>query len=155
MADRMERPTPREAAAALDSITGMRQVALGRGLHSRRFAVAGALWVGALAVATAHDGPAASGAIAVLAVSGTLGLSRWRRRSVARVRNVHGAAGIVTAVVVMGVVLAIGILGARAFEASGRPWAPFASGGAVAVVLFLALELLRRTTRARLMALDR
>lgn len=154
MTDGLERPTPHEAAAALASITEMTQVALKRGFHSRWFAAAVSVWVGAVAVATAYDGPAASGAIAALVVGGTLGLALWRRRSVARVRDVHGAVGTVTAVAVIGGVLAIGLLGARAFEVSELSWAPFASGGVVATVQFMALEIFRRTTQVKLTTRD-
>ena len=154
MTDGTERPTPHEAAAALESITQMTQVALQRGLHSRWFAAAVSLWVGAVATATAYDGPAATGAIAALVVGGTLGLARWRRRSVARVRDVHGTVGAVTAVAVIGGVLALGLLGARAFEIAELAWVPIASGGVVATALFTALEVFRRTTHAKLTVRD-
>lgn len=152
MTDGMERPTPHEAAAALDSITQMTQLALRRGIYSRWFAAAVSVWVGAVAAATAYDGPAATGSIAALVVGGTLGLALWRHRSVARVRDVHGAVGTVTAVAAIGALLAIGLLGARAFEVSELSWAPLASGGVVATVLFIALEIFRRTTQAKLTA---
>lgn len=154
MRDHMERPTPPEAAAALASIGYMTRVALSCGLHTRWFAASAALWVGAMAVATAYDGPAATRAIAALVVGGLLGLALWRRRIVARVRNVHGVAGTVLAGAVIVGVLAIGLLGARAFEVYDLSWAPFASGGAAAAVVFMVLEILRRTTQARLAAGD-
>jgi len=154
MTNRVERPTPHEAAAALDSIEHMTGVALRRGLHSRWFAASVSLWGGATAVATAYDGPAASLMISALLAGGSLGLALWRRRIVARVRNVHGMVGAVSAAAVAAGVLVIGLAGARAFEVYGLPWAPFASGGMVASVLFMALEVLRRATRAKLASVD-
>jgi hypothetical protein len=149
MTDLVERPTPQEAAAALDSIEHLTQVALRRGLHSRWFAASVSLWAGAIAVATAYDGPAASGGIAALTAGGVLGVALWRRRIVARVRDLDGAVGAVTAVAASVGVLVIGLLGARAFEVYGLSWLPFATGGVVAAALFVALEVLRRATRAR------
>ena len=115
-------------------------------MHSRWFAASVSLWAGAIAVATAYDGPAASGGIAALLAGGVLWVALWRRRIVARVRNVDGA---VTAAAASVGVLVIGLLGARAFEVYGLSWLPFATGGVVAAALFVALEVLRRATRAR------
>ena len=154
MTDPVEHPAPREAAAALDSIEQMIRVALRRGLHSRAFAASASMWVGAMAVATAYDGSAATRAIAVLLIGGFLGLALWRRRIVARVRNVHGPVGPVVAAAAMVGVLAIGLLGARAFEVYGLSWAPFASGVVVAAVLCMLLEASRRATQAKVAARD-
>lgn len=79
---------------------------------------------------------------------------RHDERSLARVRNVHGPAWTVAAAVVIVGVLAIGWFGARSFEVFGLAWAPFASGGAVSAVVFVALEVLRRATQAKLAAGD-
>jgi hypothetical protein len=114
----------------------------------------GALWVGAVAVATAYDGPTATRAVAALLVVGLFGLALWRRRIDARVRNVHGPGWTVAAAVVIVGLLAIGLFGARSLEAFGLAWAPFASGGAVSAVVFVALEVLRRATQAKLAAGD-
>ena len=70
------------------------------------------------------------------------------------VRDVHCAAGTVTAVAVIVGVLAIGLLGARAFEGYDLSWAPFAPGGMVAAFVFVAPEILRRATKAKLAAED-
>jgi hypothetical protein len=152
MTDPVERPAPHEAAAALDSIELMTRVALRRGLHSRGFAASVSMWGGAIAVATTYDGPVATRAIAVLLIGGLLGLGLWRRRLVARVRDVHGPVGTVAAAAAMLGMLAIGLLGARAFEIYGLTWAPFASGGVVAATLFMLLEVLRRAALAKLAA---
>lgn len=147
-----DEPTPPEAVAALASIGDMTRVGLARGLHSRRFAVAASLWVGAMAVATAYDGPAASRAIGALLIGGIIGLALWRRRIIARVRSVHGTAGTVVACTVIVGVLAIGLLGARAFEVHHLSWVPLGSGAAVGAVVFLMLEFSRRRTYAKLTA---
>lgn len=152
MTEHLERPTPQEAAAALDSIGDMTRVALKRGLRSRWFAVSMSLWVGATTVAKAYNGPAADAVIAALVVGGFLGLALWRRRIVARVRAVHGAVGTVAAVATIVAVLAILIVGDRAFEVYDVSWAPIATGVVVAAVLFMAFEVERRSTRAKLAA---
>jgi len=154
MTDRVERPTPHEATAALDSIDYMARVALKRGLHSRRFAAGVSLWVGAMAVATAYDGPVATRAIVALLVGGFLGVALWRRQIVARVRDVHGVVGSVVAAAVVVGVLVIGLLGARAFEVYDLSWVPFASGGVVTTVVYMALHVLRRATHGKLAAGD-
>jgi hypothetical protein len=154
MADRMERPTPQEAAAALDSIGDMTRVALKRSSHSRWFAVSMSLWVGAMTVAKYYNGPAADGGTAVLLVGGILALALWRRRIVARVRAVHGVVGAFTAGTMIVGVLVILVLGDRAFEVYGPSWAPVATGGVAAAVLFIAFEVLRRATRATVAAGD-
>ena len=110
------------------------------------------LWVGATTVAKAYNGPLADFAIAALVGGGLLGLALWRRRIVARVRAVHSAVGTVAAVAMIVVVLAILIVGDRAFEAYGALWAPIVTGGAVAAVLFMAFEVERRATGAKLAA---
>lgn len=147
--DHVTRPTPQVAAAMLDSIEHLTEVALRRGLPSRRFAASVSLWVGAMAAATAYDGPVANGGIAVLAVVGLVGLARWRRSIEAQVRNVHGVVGAVITFAVIVALLVIGMIGARAFEVYNLPWLPFASGGVVGTVLFVTLEIWRRRTRAR------
>ena len=152
MTNPLERPTPQEATAALDSIENMTEVALERGLRPRWFAVSMSLWVGATTVAKAYDGPAADIVIAALFVAGLLGLALWHRRIVARVRAVHGVVGTVAAVAMIVGVLVILMVGDRAFEVYGVSWAPFATGGVVAAVLFVAFEVARRATRAKLTA---
>lgn len=152
MTDQLDGPTPQEAARALDSIGNMTLVALERGLHSRWFALSMSLWVGATTVAKAYDGPAANVGIAALLLGGWLGLAMWRRRIVARVRAVHGVVGTVAVVAMLVVLLTVLMLGDRAFEAYGVSWAPFATGGAVAAILFTAFEVERRSSRAKLMA---
>jgi hypothetical protein len=149
MTDRAQHPSPDEAAAALASIERLSHVALTRGLHSRWFALAASLWVGAMAVATAYDGGAASGAIGALIAGGAVAIGVWRRRVVATVRSLHGVAGAITVLAVAGALLLIGLFGARAFEAYRLPWLPIASGGVVAAFVFVALEVLRRVTHAR------
>ncbi len=150
MTEQVERPTPQEAAAALDSIGDMTRVALARGLRSRWLAVSMSLWVGATTVAKAYNGPVADVAIATLVVGGVLGLALWRRRIVARVRAVHGAVGTVVTVAMLVAVLATLMVGDRAFEAYDVSWAPIATGAVVAAVLFMAFEAERRSTRAKL-----
>ncbi len=152
MIEHLERPTPQEAAAALDSIGDMTRAALKRGLRSRWFAVSMSLWVGATTVAKAYNGPVADAAIAALVVGGFLGMALWRRRIVARVRAVHGAVGTVAVVAMIVVVLAILIVGDRAFQVYGASWAPVVTGGVVAAVLFMAFEVERRATGAKLAA---
>ena len=150
MTEHVERPTPQEAAAALDSIGDMTRVALDRGLRSRWLAGSLSLWVGATTVAKAYNGPVADAAIATLVVGGILGIALWRRRIVARVRAVHGAVGTVAAVAMIVAVLAILVVGDLAFEAYAVSWAPIVTGGVVAAVLFMAFEVERRATRAKL-----
>jgi hypothetical protein len=152
MADHVERPTPSQAAAALDSIEHMALAATRRGLRSRWFAMVASLWGGAIAVATAYDGPLATRAIAALVLGGFLGLALLRRRILVRVRSVEGAVGAAFATALIVGVLVVGLLGARAFETYGLSWVPFASGGVVAALLFIMLEILRRTTQSKLMA---
>jgi hypothetical protein len=152
MTQQLERPTPREASAALDSIGDMTRAAVKRGLRPRWFAASLSLWVGATTVAKAYNGPIADAATAALVVGGFLGLALWRSRIVARVRAVYGAVGTVAAVAMIIAVLAILLVGDRAFEVYDVSWAPLATGGVVAAVLFLAFEVERRATSARLAA---
>jgi hypothetical protein len=154
MTDHWERPTPQEAATALDSIARMKRVALNHGLRPRWFAGLFSLWVGAMTIAKAYDGPAVDGGIAALLVGGVLGLALWRRRIVARVRAVHSAVGNVAAVAMIVGVLVILVVGDRAFESHDVWWAPMATGGAVAAMLFVAFELARRKTQAKVAAGD-
>jgi hypothetical protein len=65
---------------------------------------------------------------------------------------VHGAVGTVAAVAMVVAVLAILIVGDRAFEVYDVSWAPIATGGVVAAVLFVAFEVERRATGAKLAA---
>lgn len=154
MTDHLERPSPQEAAAALDSIGEMTRVALKRGLHSRGFAGVLSLWVGAMTWVKAYDGPAADATIVALLCACGLGMALWRRTIVARVRAVHGVIGTVAAIATMVGVLVILALGDRAFEVYDLSWAPFATGGVVAAVLFVAFEVERRATRAKFAAGD-
>ena len=77
---------------------------------------------------------------------------RRRRRIVARVRAVHGVVGTLAAVSTIIGMLVIISLGDRAFEVYELAWAPLATGGAVAAVLFIAFEVERRARRATLTA---
>jgi hypothetical protein len=149
MTEHLEQPTPLEAAAALTSIAEMQQVALNCGLPSRWFAVSLSCWVGAMTVAKAYNGPAVDAAIAALLAGGLLAIALWRRRLVARLRAVYSLIGTVGAVAMFTGVLVILAVGDRAFEVHAVSWAPFATGGAVAAVLFVAFELERRSGAKR------
>lgn len=144
-----DQPTPEEAADALDAIVRLRRAAVREGLHSRSWALTVSVWVGAFAVATAFDGGGATGAIAALTGVGFVGAAFWRRRVAARLRGVFGVGGAVVTIGLAIALLAIGLLGAAAYEAYARAWLPFASGALVAGTLFVVLEVLRRVTRTR------
>lgn len=150
MPDSLDHSTPHEAATALEMIATMRRVAVDRSLPTRWFAGALALWVGALTVAKFYDGPAVDAGTVALLIGGVLGTALWRRRLLARLQAVHRGLGTAGALTLTAGVLGILVIGDRAFEVARITWAPWATGGAVAVALFLAFELDRRAARAHL-----
>ncbi len=148
MTDNTELPTAREAAEALASVERMRSAGLKRGRFPRGFAVAAALWTGAL---TTTVGLASPTSIPLL-VLGLLGYWLWCRKTGVwiwfirlwlsqRKQVSQGSrelrAAILVSILVGGVMMA-GYVGGQSF---GLAWAPFVAGAIVAVVTFVLAEI--------------
>ena len=151
MTDKNELPTAHEAAEALASVERMRSAGLKRGLYPRGYAIAVALWCGAL---TTTAGLASAAFLPLLGL-GLLGHWLWIRKTgiwvwVFRVwfsrrgqeiRSTRGLWTVLVLLIPVGGVMVAGYIGRQSY---GLTWAPFVAGAIVAAVVFVLTEIAYR-----------